>query len=294
MNARLSWLKERRNGIGGSDAAAVLGLSPWKSALELYCDKIGLTELEDSEPDWLYWGKALEPVIAARYEKETGRATIDDGEFLIQRSAVYPWMCCTTDRTIDDPAKPESPGVLSIKNIIGFKKSEWEEEPPVEYQIQLQHELVVTRRTWGSFAVLFNGNTFGWFDVERNEKFCSFLIEKEREFWDRIVIGNPPPPGNPADSSREALGRLYPNDSGSTIALDGEFIILAERIRGLKDEIAANKEELERVENKLKAAIGDNTYGVLPNGMRFSLKTIKKPAFMVEACEYRTLRRLKG
>jgi len=290
VGKRTDWLIQRRAGIGGSDAAAVLNLSPWKSALELYCDKIGLNEIEDAEPDWLYWGKALEPVIAARYEKETGRTLQDDGEFNIRRSAHYPWMCCTIDRSI----LGDKPGILSIKNVVGFKKAEWADEPPVEYQIQLQHEMIVLNRAWASFAVLFNGNDFGWYDVQRNDRFCAYLTQEEKKFWERVQNMQPPPPDVPADSCREALRRLYPNETGSTITLPGEFIGLADRIEAIKEQAKSGKRELDAAENKLKAAIGDNTFAVLPNGITFSLKTTKRAGYAVEPTEFRTLRRVKG
>lgn len=296
--SRGDWLYRRRAGIGGSDAAAVLGLSPWQSALSLYCDKIGINEIEDSEPDWLYWGKVLEPVIAARYTKETKRELHDYGPFHIHRSSQFPWMCCTIDRQIHESEETQrqgksGPGILSIKNVVGFKKADWADEPPVAYQIQLQHEMIVLGRSWGSFAVLFNGHDFAWFDVERNDRFCAYLIEQERKFWQRIADQDPPPPGNPADASREALIRLYPKETGSSIELPGEFLELADRIEELKRSQKSAKEELDLIENTLKAAIGDNTFGVLPNGITFSLKTQKRAGYTVAPCEYRALRRMK-
>lgn len=290
--ARIQWLEQRRAGIGGSEAAAVLGLSPWKSALELYCDKLGINPTEYQEPDWLYWGKALEPIIADRFKKDTGRVVVNDGEFHVQRSEEYPWMLCTIDRTIlrDDTNEP---GILSIKNVAGFKKAQWADEPPVEYQVQIQHEFVVTGRRWGSFAVLFNGHDFGWYDVERNDRFCEHLIKQERLFWQRVLTQEPPEPGDPADSTAEALRRLYPGENGETIALPGELIEEAEHLANLKHSVKVCAAEIEKIENKFRAAIGDATFGVLPSGVKFSLKTTKRAGYTVEPTEYRALRRLK-
>src|SRR5262245_12139818 len=103
--SREAWLEARRNGIGGSDAAAVLGCHPWKSALELYAEKIGVEDLDLSEPEWVYWGKVLEPQIAARYMKETGRTVIDPVPYLLEWSEKRPFMCCTVDRHIVCPEK---------------------------------------------------------------------------------------------------------------------------------------------------------------------------------------------
>lgn len=292
-SASQQWLQDRRGGIGGSQAAAILNLSPWQSALALYCDKVGLTRIEDAEPDWLYWGKALEPAIAERYAKETGRKLHNFGEYFINRSEKYPWMCCTIDRGIYETEGKIGPGILSIKNVAGFKKTEWADEPPVHYQIQLQHEMIVLDLKWGSFAVLFNGQEFGWFDVERNDRFCEYLIEQERLFWDRVQRQDPPPPDAPASSSAEAIKRLYPGENGESIGLDGTFIEEVSRLDALKVSRKSCDEEIAEIENRIKAAIGDNTFGVLPNGQAFSLKTTKRNGYTVEPTSFRTLRKVK-
>lgn len=61
--SREQWLSERKKGIGGSDSAAVLGLSKWKSPYQVWCDKKGYNFLESSDNASLFWGRTLEPVI---------------------------------------------------------------------------------------------------------------------------------------------------------------------------------------------------------------------------------------
>jgi len=292
LTNQTDWHEERRRGIGSSDAAAVLGLSHWKSCLELYAEKIGLGDPEEDKPDWLYWGAKLEPVIAERYMEETGRTLIDPGRTFVQWSKEYPFMCATIDREIwDDKRRLE--GVLEIKTASGFKAKEWTEEPPVEYQIQIQHQMIVTGCHWGSFAVLIGGQQFLWCDVEKNEKFCDYLIQQEWEFWKRVEAKDPPPPGDPAESAHEALQRLYPKDTGETIALPGEFIDLADRLENLKATRKDAEDAIKKLENELRAAIGDASFGVLPNGVTFSLRTVPRKGYEVKATECRTLRRMK-
>ena len=59
---RTAWLNERRKGIGGSDVAAIIGLSPWTTPLDIYEQKLGIA-LPSEETEAMYWGTALEPAI---------------------------------------------------------------------------------------------------------------------------------------------------------------------------------------------------------------------------------------
>jgi putative phage-type endonuclease len=304
---RREWLQQRRNGIGGSDAAAVLGLSPWKSPLTLWSEKCGLvSEPNLDELEFIEWGQVLEEPIARKYEQVTGRSLFDHGRFAIRQSECYPFMHCTIDREVcannyGNPKDPDSGkppvfalgiGDLSIKNTGAFKAKDWEEEPPLPYQVQLQHELAVTGLQWGSFAVLIGGQKFKWCDWARNDKFISYLIEKEEEFWNRVMRGIPPEV-DASDSTKEVLLRLYPKDTGESKALPNEFA----ELRDLRNEFKATIKEMEGwvqgIDNQIKAAIGEVTIGLLPDGSGFSWKAQHRDSFIVQACDYRILREIK-
>jgi len=290
-----AWLAERREGIGGSDVAAVLGLSPWKSALALWAEKCGPVDQPNlDEIEYIEWGKILEEPIARRYVRETGRTLIDHGRFNIQFTPLHPCMHCTIDREIM-PADGlmSGPGDLSIKNAGEFKLKDWEEEPPLPYQVQLQHELCVTGMQWGSFAVLIGGNKFRWMDVPRNDKFIRYLIEKEEEFWDLVRRGDPPA-ADASDSTKEILLRLYPKDTGESKALPVEASDWAEQIRAAKAEIKRAEGLKQEFENKIKAAIGEANIGILPDGSGFSWKSQHRDSYVVAASDFRVLREIKG
>ena len=108
FNAREDWLEARHDGIGGSDAAAIIGVDPYKSALEVYADKLGLTDgKKDTEA--MAWGRRLEPLVAEAYGEETGRDLIDHGVHFFQ-SDQHPFLRASIDREIISPV-----GLLSIK-----------------------------------------------------------------------------------------------------------------------------------------------------------------------------------
>lgn len=290
---RLQWLERRRSGIGGSDAAAILGLSRWKSRLELFCEKIGLDEPEYDIPEWITWGNLLEPVIAGRYAEVTGFALEDPGRYTIQRHGTHYYLICTVDRFILQPTDMPTRGVLEIKNVAGFKGDEWAEEPPTEYQIQAQHQMIVTGTTWGAFGVLFGGQRFEYFPFVKNERFCAYYIQQAAEFWQRVEENNPPD-ADGSESSREALRRLFPKETGETRILDKQLTATAWRFEGTKKAIKRLQAKESEFKNALLQAIGDATFGLLPDGSRYSLKTINKPGHTVEATSFRQLRKVKG
>src|SRR5262245_47999262 len=109
---REAWLLARRGGIGGSDAAAVVGASPWSSPLAVYMDKLGLAEPMEATLA-MRLGIRLEAVVAELYVEETGRDVTKFPDFSISRSPDHPFMAATFDRLIVD--KDRGPGVLQIK-----------------------------------------------------------------------------------------------------------------------------------------------------------------------------------
>jgi len=274
---RVGWLAQRRNGIGGSDAAGVLCKSPWASPVSVFADKALPQEAPGDEPERFYWGRTLEPVIAEHYGRETGRKVAMMGSLL--QNIDRPWQLVTLDalQTADDK---DGPGFLEIKN------TRWAmtDGVPEHYWIQMQHQYAVTGYSWGSFAVLVSGCEFFWCDVERDDDFIdNILIPEEAAFWQRVENGGPTPPTDASKATTDALKRLFPTDNGETVILPREFDdddrerleILAQE-RSLKESKAA-------IDNRLKAAIGDASYGVLPNGRTFTYKANKNGARALRA-----------
>jgi len=290
--SREAWLAERRRGIGASDAAAVLGVSPWATPLTLFADKLDLADDIERRAslEILEWGLALEAPIAARYARETGREPIDPGRFTIVRSEQHPFMLATLDRQLVDPDR--GPGVLEIKTASWMKRDEWLEEPPLEYQIQVQHQLAVTGCAWGSLAVLIGGQLFRWCDVDRNDRFIDALIAKEAAFWQRVEAREPPEPDD-TTACLDLLRRLFPtHTAGKVVALPADADEWdQERVRAIEDEKAAQARR-RLAESQLIAALGDAEIGLLPCGVRYSFKTIARKGYVVEPSSARQLRRL--
>lgn len=295
---RESWLAERQTGLGASDAAVVLGISSWSTPYELWAEKTGLIEAKDlSDKEFVQWGHRLEGVIGEAYAEKTGRTVTRWPQYTIARHNEHDWMICTPDATqighpANDPPGFQKRGDLQIKTANQYKLCEWEAEPPLAYQVQLQHELAVTGDEWGTLAVLIGGQTSREFDALRNERFIAALIEQEEEFWDR-VLSDDPPPVDGSKATTAALLKLHPKDSGEAIDLPADSAKWDKELA----EITASLEKLEaretELKNLLRDAMGGATYGLLPDGGRWSWKTQNKRGYTVAPTSPRILRRLK-
>lgn len=271
------WKQQRRKGIGGSDAAAALGLSRWKSPLRLYLEKIGEIE-SDVDTEAAYWGNILEDIVAKEFEKRTGKKTQRVNAILIH--PVHEWMIANIDRKVVGES-----AILECKTTSTWNKDEWkDDEIPQEYIIQLQHYLAVTGYEKAYIAVLIGGNKFVWKELERDEELINMIIEGEQRFWEMVENRTPPE----LDGSQDAnaiLEYLYPKaEEGTSIELPA-YESLVDEIVSLNKQIKQLEELKAEKENKLKEAIGEHETAIVGKykitwknitSNRFDSRTFKK------------------
>lgn len=261
--SRESWLKERCKGIGGSDAAAVLGLSRYKSPLEVYLNKIG-EGIEVESTERMQWGLKLERLILDEYGARTGYDTQHNANQEISIHEKYDWFICTCDGWAYKPF--EEKGVIECKNIDKWSASEWQDgHVPDEYLIQLQHNVGVTGCTWGVLCVLIGGNEWRYYEFDRDDELIALIIEKERAFWFDNVLARVPPDATGA--SLEVLGKLYKHSNETSITLRdnavGEAILSYLDAKAHVDDYTKRKEDAESV---IKAAMQDAGQGIYYDG----------------------------
>lgn len=186
--------KERLTGIGGSDVAAILGISPWKTPLQVYMEKRGELELGE-ENRFTKWGSILEPLIRQEYEEQTGhKVTLPDG---VCRHPEHVFMLANLDGlTMSDPNDIATLKVVEIKTAMQFKASQWgaenTDELPDYYLTQVHHYMTVIDAHEADVAVLIGGNDFRIYNVKRDYEISQMLIERESEFWQMVLDGTPP------------------------------------------------------------------------------------------------------
>lgn len=290
-----AWIEARRNGIGASEAATVLGENPFGDPLALYCHKLGIVPGDDlSANEAVEWGKRLEPAVADKYESETGRALFDLGRFTSAYNHAFPWAFATLDRIVipcNGDCHAGEPGVLEIKTTSARNEGLWENGVPRLPWIQIQHQLAVTGFAWGTAAVLIGGQKFRWMDVDRDDIFIGKMMEAENAFWCRVTAHDPPDP-NSGDASRSALAALYPRPTLASVALPGVAMEWDERLEQVKAALRSLDTEKTGLENLIKAAIGEAEAGIMANGVSYSWKEQTRAEHIVKASSFRVLRRI--
>ena len=283
------WREVRRQGIGASDAPAILGLSPWKSPIQLYADKLGLADDGAEETEAMRWGRRLEGVIIEAYMEETKREGGSADPLVVHRSDEFPFMQATIDGWVRVPTR--QPGVLEIKTTGFFRAEDWAEGPPLMYQVQVQHALAVVGARWGSIAVLVGGQRLLWADIERHDGFIARLIEQERAFWERLQAKEPPTVDD-SKATTAVLKALYPVETaGLVVNLPGEAVEWDAAIQAAKVEIKVAETKKRLHENLLRAAIGEAEAGALSNGTLWKWTSREVAGYEVQARVDRVLAR---
>jgi len=240
--------EERRTGLGGSDAAAALGLSPWQSTYDLWELKTGLAPPQlQTEP--MLWGQLLEDVIRREYARRTG-FEVRRVEGML-RHPENPWMFAHIDGLIAGAGN-----ILEVKTTRDGR--DWGEpdtdEIPRHYLIQVHHYLAVTGAEVCDVAVLIGGQDFRVYQVRQDAEITQRLIDSEADFWRRVVEADPPPPMTMQDAVRR-WGRF--DARGVVLAGEQERAAIAvlRKAHQLQAEIAAQEEDAKRL---LMSAMGEH------------------------------------
>lgn len=195
---KINPVKDRTKGIGGSDVAAILGVSRYSSPYTVYLEKTGQVKpqedivemLDENETrfDAMGWGNRLESPVAVYFTEVTGIKTRRWNKRIHHKE--YDYMNANVDRMIVG-----EPAGLEIKTSTAYKLNDFEENIPIEYQCQIQHYMAVTGYDKWYFCVLIGGNSFRWRPVKRDNDFIdNILIPKCKEFWFDYVLARKEPP----------------------------------------------------------------------------------------------------
>lgn len=249
------WLETRDLGIGGSDAAVIMGMNPYKSPYQLWLEKTGQAEAPDlSGNQYVYWGTKNEANIADWFQEETGKKVKRLGTL---RSKEYPFMLANVDRTVVG----ENAG-LEIKTAGVRQYRKWkDDEIPDAYYCQCLHYMAVTGAGYWYIAVLLGGNEAKWKRIERNEEDIQHLIMAETDFW-KLVEARTPPPVDGSNSCAAALSAQYKGgDPNYSIILPPDIDGVIASLEDDKAIMDALKKQITEKENRLKALLGNAEEG---------------------------------
>lgn len=288
--SREAWLRARRGGIGASDAAACVGCSPYQSTLGLWAEKAGRVEPQPpADMDAVEMGRLLEPIVLERLRQKTGLWVESwPSELIVMRNG-DPWQRCTPDGLVFDGAR--GVGLVQAKTARETDAG-WGEEPPVHYQMQVQHEMAVTGLPYAILVVLFGGRRLEWYAIQRDEAVIEWLTSVERQIWGYVERDEELPPelcsGDVMLRAADTM-RLHPDDDGTEIVLDAADAGIAREYAALCDATKAYDKRRDQLKAMLIERIGPATYAQA-DGLRLSLKTQERPEHTVKASKFRVLR----
>jgi putative phage-type endonuclease len=288
MTEREAWLAERRTGIGGSDIAAILGLSPWKTAVDIWLDKTG-QQADDivGDPEAMRWGSLLEDVIAKEYSERTEHSLQRVNRIL--RHPAHEWAIGNVDRAIVAPGSRVrvsddggtllgAHGLLEVKTASAYKAGDWgrdgdDDAVPVHYQAQVMWYLGITGLQWADVAALIGGQRMIVRRIERDDETIAAMLERAEEFWRKHVLTRTPP--EPA--STKDVERLFPADNGETVEATDDLLAAYNAAREAKARIAQAEADFEAAAGRIKLALGERSILAL-NGKPLVTWKASKPA----------------
>ncbi len=257
---RQEWLNARKDGIGASEVASVVGLNPWETPYQLWRKKLGI---DPAQPEnfAMKAGHYLEDAVAHFYADASGRTIInsskDDFMFI---DANKPFLRVSPDRTfwLGSKRNDDDKGILECKTT---QRSIDPDDLPKHWFCQVQMNLGVAGYTQGSLAWLCSGREFGYKDITFAPDFYAWLVEEVERFWTDNVLGKKEPD---AICVQDVLTKYNRHTDGKQVEVSDELFEAYKELKDLKKQVAAMDAHKVDLENRLKMAFNDAeaiTYG---------------------------------
>lgn len=263
------WVALRSRYIGGSDAAAVVGLNSFSSPYSLWAEKTGkvpgfagnlATEV----------GTYLEEFVAQKFARETGKKVRRCNQSFL--NSQYPFAIANIDREIvgeDAGLEIKTTDTLNLKK---FKGGEY----PANYYVQCVHYMAITGKQRWYLAVLIGNKEFKWFTIERDEAEIAALMTAEADFWE-LVKKDIPPAVDGTQATTDTLKTIYAESDDSVCDLTAYSANLRQYIE-LKKQIKELDSIADEVANKIKLFMGSSGGGEC-DGFKVSWKSQSRSTF---------------
>lgn len=298
------WLDFRMSGIGASEVAAIMGMSEWKSAHEVYYNKIGVFDSRLEENIAMFQGNRLEPLVAEQYEywdgteagmiknyyaKNKVRTLYDPKCYVLNPD--FPHLFFSPDRLslkdMDHGKKYFMRGnkmfiehidrVVEIKTISGFAAKQWDDEFNPAYGLQLMTYLMGLEAATGSIVTLKDGRFLTETILDYDEELVDLINIKTKDFWERVILGreavekggdydqfSPEPDGSRA--YREFQKKMYATPEDEIIYNNSEELIDSARSYNA---LRLEMDSIETEQNRHRAILCDfmgNNYSQIDFG----------------------------
>ena len=243
------WLRYRKQGIGGSDAGAVCGLNPYRTALQVYYDKTS-DSIETFDNEAMRQGREFEDYVARRFMEASGKK-VRRANFMYYDEA-HPFMLADVDRMIVG----ENAG-LECKTASPYMADKWKDgKIPLHYQLQCYHYMSVCNADAWYIAVLIYGREFKYYRLERDESMMADLIQIEQDFWENYVQKGILPEPDGSELADKVIAEYFKETLAETIPLSG-FDEKLNRRQELSALVEKMETEMKQIEQELKLYLGE-------------------------------------
>ena len=252
------WLGYRRQGIGGSDVAAIMGVSPFATLRDLYNDKCGNPDVIQTEDNWVAKevGHRLEDLVAKIFAYKTGYKVFAVRKLF--RHPFHSFMQANVDFFVELP--DGSIAILECKTTNYNSKEKWNDGAvPVNYEWQCRHYMAVMNLSCAYIACLYgnNENEFVYRRIDRDEVIEADMIEMEAHFWNEYVLGRIEPPYTESgdlvlESIRRHYGELDP--TVDAVILPTSMAVKLEQYLDLAAQKSLLSQQIKELDEQMKIA----------------------------------------
>ncbi len=255
---------KRPFGLGGSDIGPLLGLSPYKTPLQLWAEKVSLNSGASKDAIHLRFGHHVEPFIAQEYERHTGLRTVTHAPTIFHPD--HGFMYAHVDRLVlekDENLAAEGQRIyaqtlLECKTASVFNRDEWGEpgsdQVPPSYLVQCVWYMAVTQCNRADLAVLLGNQDFRIYQIHRDMELENLVLDHARQFWFDHVLSKVPP----APVTEEDIRTLYPREvTGHVLEADHELLSSLKSYKSTQAKISELSEQCDALRQDILKRMGE-------------------------------------
>ena len=267
--SREDWLELRQTGIGGSDISAIMGFNPYKTAYDLYHDKVS-DVVADAQSESAYWGTMLEDIVAKEYAKRND-CKVQNVNYML-RHPEFEFAVANIDRAVINPeisgnvrfkdGTLTTDKLLEVKTASEYMKSVWGDEEsdqvPDNYNLQCQWYMGITGVHECDLALLLGGNKYRQYNIKFDPELFAIMIETAQDFWVNHVLARVEPTPTTLANAKAKYAKELPESTLDLHFNDDDNIAIIDRYVELKDQEKQVKADIEQAQTDLINLIGFN------------------------------------
>lgn len=246
---------DRTKYIGGSDIGAILGLSRFRTPLDVWMEKTG-KEVKRLDSLALRFGSFAEEFVASEYSRSTGFELLHDESGHIHPT--HSFMSAHIDRFVINGNSSAPTRILECKTANPFASGDWGEagsdEVPMSYLCQCVWYMAITGLEQCDLAALFGNSDFRIYEIARDKALEEMVIEKAVNFWNDHVLKDLPPPAVTIADCQTLFNKGNP---AKTVEATQETLELTKRLHLLNNEIEVREEEVSSIKQSVMQTMGE-------------------------------------